>query len=203
MNRQKGFTLIELAIVLVIIGLLLGGVLKGQGLITNAKIKRINRDFDGIAASVYSYLDRYGAMPGDDPNAKTRWGDGSTASGNGDGIIGGDWESTTSSEATRLWQHLRLANLISGGSGEDNPQHAFGGIIGMEDGIMGMGGPVICMNNIPGNIAEIVDIQFDDGVPQTGEFRSGVSPADAGTESNAALPAVYNQTANYAICKQL
>lgn len=202
MNKQKGFTLIELAIVMVIVGLLLGGVLKGQGLITNAKIKRINRDFDSIAASVYSYLDRYGAMPGDDPNAANRWGAGNTNAGDGDGVIAGDWEATTDNETTRLWQHLRLANLISGDStGFENPQHAFGGIIGMEDGIMGMGGPVICMLNIPGNIAEIVDIQFDDGVPQSGEFRAAKA-ADAGTETSTGL-ASYVQTDNYAICKQL
>ena len=72
-NKQSGFTLIEIAIVLVIIGLLLGGVLKGQEMINNGKIKRAINDVNGISAAYYSYLDRYAAFPGDDANAATRW----------------------------------------------------------------------------------------------------------------------------------
>ena len=72
-SRQAGFTLVEIAIVLVIIGLLLGGVLKGRDMITNAKIKRIENDFAGVAAAIYAYQDRYGVLPGDDPAASTRF----------------------------------------------------------------------------------------------------------------------------------
>ena len=71
--KQSGFTLVEIAIVLVIIGLLLGGILKGQEMITQAKIKNVINDFNGITAAVNSYRDRYRAMPGDDLNAGTRW----------------------------------------------------------------------------------------------------------------------------------
>ena len=73
MKKQSGFTLIELAIVLVIIGLLLGGVLKGQELITQAKIKNVINDFNGMSAAIYSYKDRYNFFPGDDGRAATRW----------------------------------------------------------------------------------------------------------------------------------
>ena len=72
-HTQKGFTLVEIAIVLVIIGLLLGGILKGQEMITQAKIKNVVADFSGISAAYYGYQDRYRAIPGDDPNAATRW----------------------------------------------------------------------------------------------------------------------------------
>ena len=72
-TRQKGFTLVEIAIVLVIIGLLLGGILKGQEMITQAKIKNVIADFSGISAAYHGYQDRYRAIPGDDPNAATRW----------------------------------------------------------------------------------------------------------------------------------
>ena len=68
MNRTKnrGFTLIEIAIVLVIIGLLLGGVLKGQELINNANVKSFATDFRNIPIQLYAYQDRFRAMPGDD-----------------------------------------------------------------------------------------------------------------------------------------
>ncbi|WP_321326371.1 prepilin-type N-terminal cleavage/methylation domain-containing protein [Thiomicrorhabdus sp.] len=64
LQAQKGFTLVEIAIVLVIIGLLLGGVLKGQELITSAKIKNDTDSLVGLQASTYAYLDRMGYYPG-------------------------------------------------------------------------------------------------------------------------------------------
>ena len=66
MRMRKGFTLVELSIVLVIIGLLIGGVLKGKSMIDNAKVKRIKSDIDGIVAATYGYQDKYGFLPGDD-----------------------------------------------------------------------------------------------------------------------------------------
>ena len=61
---------------MVIIGLLLGGVLKGQELINNAKIRRIANDLSGISTAIYAYQDRYKALPGDDSGASSRWGTG-------------------------------------------------------------------------------------------------------------------------------
>src|SRR3954469_16141500 len=87
MKRNQGFTLVEIAIVLVIIGLLLGGILKGQEMITQAKIKNVIADMSGVSAAMYGYQDRYKSLPGDDKNAGTRWG--TTAPGNGDGVITG------------------------------------------------------------------------------------------------------------------
>src|SRR5271170_940160 len=72
-RQQSGFTLVEIAIVLVIIGLLLGGILKGQEMITQAKIKNVVSDFNGITAAQYAYQDRYHQLPGDDPVTATRW----------------------------------------------------------------------------------------------------------------------------------
>ncbi len=68
-NNQKGFTLVEIAIVLVIIGLLLGGILKGQEMIVQAKIKNAITDFSGVSAAYFGYQDRYRATPGDDIQA--------------------------------------------------------------------------------------------------------------------------------------
>src|SRR4029434_9813411 len=88
---QAGFTLVEIAIVLVIIGLLLGGILKGQEMITQARIKNVVNDFNGINDAYFAYQDRYKAVPGDDNNAATRWANpnppGGALNGSGDGVI--------------------------------------------------------------------------------------------------------------------
>jgi prepilin-type N-terminal cleavage/methylation domain-containing protein len=196
MKRQRGFTLIEIAIVLVIIGLLLGGVLKGQELITNAKIKRVNNDFNGIGAAVYSYLERYNALPGDDPNT-TRWG-ASVAVGDNDGVIEGNWNSTTTTEESRLaWDHLRRSNLIGGGSGTSFPTNAFGGRIGVEDENYGMTGTVICMEDLEGKIAAIVDTQLDDSMSNAGLLRSATATTAATGDAS------YDLVTSYSVCKQI
>ena len=64
--KQAGFTLLEIAIVLIVTGLLLGGILKGQEMITQARIKNVVNDFNGITAAYFAYQDRYRAVPGDD-----------------------------------------------------------------------------------------------------------------------------------------
>jgi len=64
LQNQKGFTLVEIAIVLVIIGLLLGGVLKGQELIENTKLKAVKTDSDAISAAVLGFQDRFRVLPG-------------------------------------------------------------------------------------------------------------------------------------------
>src|SRR4051794_8749881 len=98
-RKQHGFTLVEIAIVLVIIGLLLGGILKGQEMVTQARIKNSIADFSGISAAYYGYLDRYRAIPGDDGGA-SRW-SGATP-GNGNGIIAGKYNSTTATDESVL-----------------------------------------------------------------------------------------------------
>ncbi len=83
-NSQSGFTLVEIAIVLVIIGLLLGGVLKGQELINSAKVKNFATDFRNIPLFIYGYQDKYKGLPGDDKDAVTHVG-ATTIDGNGNG----------------------------------------------------------------------------------------------------------------------
>src|SRR5436190_6845843 len=98
-SQQSGFTLVEIAIVLVIIGLLLGGILKGQELINSAKVKNLANDFRVIPTYIYAYQDKFKALPGDDPAADTHLPTGAlTDRGNGNGVIDGAWNSTTATD---------------------------------------------------------------------------------------------------------
>ena len=116
-RNQSGFTLIEIAIVLVIIGLLLGGVLKGQELINSAKVKNLALDFKNVPVLIYGYQDKFKSLPGDDSTADVHVGGNLATAGVtlGNGTINGTWDSTTAAdESVRFWQHVRLAGLTSG-----------------------------------------------------------------------------------------
>jgi prepilin-type N-terminal cleavage/methylation domain-containing protein len=148
-HNQSGFTLIEIAIVLVIIGLLLGGVLKGQELINSAKVKNLATDFRNIPVFIYGYQDKFKALPGDDANVTTHLAGGvapvacaPAAAGlcvPGNGIIDGPWNATAiTAESYVFWQHVRLAGLTSGstttGAADYLPVNAVGGNIGIQSG---------------------------------------------------------------------
>lgn len=127
MNRA--FSLVELSIVLVILGLLTGGILAGQSLIRAAEIRSISTDIARFNTSISSFRDKYMALPGDMRNATQFWTAAhgtpatcyttastgtATCDGNGDGIIGSADGGTTWSEYFRAWQHLANAGLIEG-----------------------------------------------------------------------------------------
>lgn len=182
-RRQSGFTLVEIAIVLVIIGLLIGGVLKGREMITNAKIKRIENDFAGVSAAIYAYQDRYGVLPGDDPSASTRFSGTWVASdnGNGNGNISGGWNSTNNgNESRKIWKHLRGAGLIAGpvdttDGSYQQPSNSFGGQLGIDLSIYNLSGHNIVFGEIPGDIAQILEARGDDGVPSRGSIQAHAS----------------------------
>jgi prepilin-type N-terminal cleavage/methylation domain-containing protein len=151
-RNQSGFTLIEIAIVLVIIGLLLGGILKGQELINSAKIKNLATDFRNIPVYIYGYQDKFKALPGDDKDVVTHLGasatlatgpatcnNGAAAPCTGNGVIDGLWNSTTTTDETFVfWQHVRLAGLANGSTTLTDPAYlptnAGGGQIGIQSG---------------------------------------------------------------------
>lgn len=209
-KTQAGFTLIELAIVLVIIGLLLGGVLKGQELINSAKVKNMARDFQNVQVYLYGYQDRFKVLPGDDHNASTHVGGTNPANGTQNGVIQGSWNTTTNGDETcAIWEHIRRASLAPGSTAIScaanntyQPRNADGGIIGVQSvstgiaEISGMTGAfVVCSDNLLGRYAAQIDTTLDDGVGNTGAVR--VAVAGAVQSTGVAAPA---EGSSYMVC---
>ena len=207
MSKQRGFTLIEIAIVLVIIGLLLGGVLKGQELITSARVRNLISLQDGIKAAYFGFLDRYRAVPGDYTQATNNiTGVAATAAcGNGNGNGNGRIE-VAGNEHTLAWEHLSKAGFINGTytcagavAATTNPTNPYAIPLQLVfDGVYGIASAGAVRHNlktgnqIPVDIIAEVDRKVDDGQPYTGGFQFSVYTSGAGvapTESAAATPA--------------
>jgi prepilin-type N-terminal cleavage/methylation domain-containing protein len=172
LESQAGFTLVEIAIVMVIIGLLIGGILKGQEMIKNAKIKRVAKQADEIRVAVTSYQDRYGFLPGDDNAANTRPNGGGLTNGNGNGQIAG-------AEAPDMFMHLAAQGLISGTyttAPASYPRNPFAGQYFIQwQTVSGRTAHWFNTSLIPGDVASILDTSYDDGVFNTGSIRAAAA----------------------------
>ena len=196
-KRASGFTLIEIAIVLVIIGLLLGGVLKGQELITSARVRNFIQQQDGVKAAYFGFLDRYRALPGDYTGATANIANinlGVAACGGGNGNGDGTITSGAVVENILVWEHLSKAGFITGtytcaaapaaGTGPTNPYGQFLNLV--YDATYGGAGPsrhnLQTGTNVPSDILGEVDRKVDDGNALQGAFRSSgalaAAPAD-------------------------
>ena len=220
MNKQTGFTLIELAIVLVIIGLLLGGVLRGQELINSARVKSLTRDFQNTQVYLYGYQDRFRSIPGDDGNAAVRLpgppaATPSPVATRNNGLIDGAWNDgfAAGTDAILFWQHVRLAGLAPGptalAAGFD-PVNSNNGRVGIQSlaanpPIGGMTGSyVVCSDLIIGRDALQIDTTLDDGETSTGNVRArptGAAPAAAMNSATMAL--ALNVNNQYTVCMSL
>lgn len=210
-KRQAGFTLAEIAIVLVVITLLLAGIVKGQSIILQSRIKNTIGDMNAIVAAVELYKDRYHLVPGDDPNAGTRWS--GSVSGNGDRRIQGLYNAvasnppTSAEESNLFWMHLRQSGLLTGEStgpeAARQPWNKVDGQFGVQEttNMLGMSSPMLCLT-VPGKVAIGIDLHLDDGKPNTGSVRAmvGTFATDLG-----ATPATnYTEDVDsYIVCQPL
>lgn len=214
-RNQAGFTLIEIAIVLVIIGLLLGGVLKGQELINSAKVKNLSADFKNTPVFIYGYQDKFKALPGDDANVATHVTGGTACTpaaaglcAPGNGIIDGAWNATAiTSESFVFWQHVRLAGLAPGPtdttSADYLPKNTVGGKIGVTNAantaITGVKGSyIICSDSIAGKFAKQMDTTLDDGNTAAGSLQ--VTTAGTATGGTAVATASIVDDTPYLVC---
>ena len=200
---SKGFTLIEIAIVLVIIGLLLGGVLKGQELITGARVRNLISQQDGIKAAFFGFQDRFRALPGDYASASTNINN-VTLNGNGNGRIENNAVAPAfTHEELLAWNHLTAAGFLNGsytlatsttstpvdGNNPKNPYSVYIQLI--YDNVYGTTAGKPLKHNlktgsqVPVEIAAEVDRKVDDGLPDAGGFQFSTFPGGAGAPTAA------------------
>ncbi len=154
-QNQKGFTLVEIAIVLVIIGLLLGGVMKGQEIIENAKFKNAASQTNAIIASAFAYQDRYRKLPGDGSAV------GVTPTAASNGRIEGD-------ESAAFF-----VRLVEEGFLASTPTSPWGNtlVVRWETPVFAPDTNAVCFVGLPEGVAIVLDIQNDDGDLTTGSVR--------------------------------
>ncbi|MEM7465337.1 MAG: prepilin-type N-terminal cleavage/methylation domain-containing protein [Pseudomonadota bacterium] len=223
-NKQRGFTLVEIAIVLIIIGLLLGGILQGQELIASARVRNIADQNSGVQAAYYGFIDRYRQVPGDWNNTNAAQAiPGVTVGGNDSGrlddVSGNHW-----TEPLALWHQLSLAGFIQGNyiggtaaptaaDSDRAPRNAFNGFLAMyrSDDYAGTASErlnLVLGAGVPVDILRELDLKVDDGLPETGVLRHALSTgADLGAlgESTAncvdtSTPPVWNIAGNETLC---
>ena len=195
---EAGFTLVELSIVLVIIGLIIGGVLKGQEMIESARLKSLMSQIESYRAAHNTFRDKYASLPGDFGDGQAALGtplgitwstpvcDGSDNACDGDGVLDG---TETTQENLLYWQHLAAANLITGIELSATPSAAFGQ--GLPSSSIGGGfstdfatilnstghwmfharTPGSNTGELNGDQAQVIDRKLDDGRPGTGWIR--------------------------------
>lgn len=220
---QEGFTLVELAIVLVVIGLIVGGVIGAQTLMNNARVNNMDTTLKGYSAAMLSYSGTYGAMPGDDTAAATRFPaapmglanvTSTTAAATApDGLITGTAPFsnpaatiTATLEQQMIWHHLRASALLENEATHwGQPAGPFSGSFwGFQNNAFDMNtGLSICLSAVPQAQAAQFDQQFDDGASNSGTVRAfQVAGGRPATNVDTQAPSAnYNTAGTYIVCK--
>lgn len=206
-KNSSGFTLIEIAIVLMVIGLMLGFSFRGQAQIDNTKVLTLRNDFRNIQTYINQYQDKYNTLPGDDasigtPSSHLKGATPCTVAMvgkcmTGSNKIDGRWnDATTASESYVFWQQIRLADIASGETDITSAQYIekniFGGVVGvtnMDDSpIVGLRGQyIICSDRIPGKHVKQFDIALDDGKTDSGSIMATLSGTAANGTANSTI----------------
>ena len=200
-QSTSGFTLVELAIVMTIIGLLIGGILKGQELLNNARLTSTIAQLKSYDAAATAFRDKYEALPGDIANPGERLSDCTAAicniGGNGDGKI--RWADTATSgiEIYNFFPHLVKAGFIQGVNGgtqeemdANTPETAVAFF--PQSKLVGkivMSGEYYEMYSATCRQGSLLDTKIDDGNPDTGIVRDAGGDCHM-TDTNGAL--IYN-----------
>lgn len=210
MNR--GFSLVELSIVLVILGLLVGGILGGRSLIRSAELNSVVKKKQEYAVSIAAFEDKYQALPGDSTDATMFWP--GTVNGNGNGRI--DYIGNLGGEEAQVWEHLRNAGLASFDTDASTPNLPASSLnsgyyrLSFMDQIYTQRGHYITLNRLGNNgvngailspeDAWSIDSKTDDGSADSGaimSFNEQAIPGCVETDASAASYHVSATTANY------
>lgn len=205
--RPNGFALMDLFMGGLILAVMVLALLVVRQIMINSTTHALVDEFNRVRSAVNTYKDRFSHWPGDDPTATVRW-NGSVPSGNGDGVISGDWdrlhkelEGADYDESQLFWYQLRAASLYSGTSvglkAFRLPGNVEGGIVGVQQTNFGLNGPVVCMSGINSHTAWSLDNLMDDGRIDTGRVRANLV-------AKAPFPSKeYEEGSYYFVCRTL
>lgn len=215
--KQAGFSLIESAIVLVIMGFLIGGVLKGKELIESARLKRVISQLNEYRLATSTFLDKYDALPGDFAKASIMIKKG-LRNGNGNGVIEGAGLAR-GSEALNFWAHLAAAGLIpcpgserdadKGEFGKGAPESTLGGGFTVEYNPRGLKGLWFILGQKVGDHgdgglltpaqAQSIDKKLDNGHPTLGNIRA-MDGSDVSPHACISSEGCYNMESQEPVC---
>jgi hypothetical protein len=207
---NKPFGLIKLSILLGLTGLIIGGLLMGEKIIQDARVTKALNDIQSYETQYQTYQQNFGALPGDDSSAVTRFtnisnitnGDNSGAIGVGASPALVNSFASPGTENLQVWTHMRAASLIKNQiPNTAQPPNPFGGLYSFQNAaFIGFGAfttTVLCLNNVPAAAAHSIDTQLDDGTPNTGAIAASAATVDGAVATD------YVTNGRYVLCVKL